>query len=184
MTRIIRPVLDGMAAEGTPYTGFLYAGCMIDPEGNPKTLEFNCRFGDPETQPIMMRLQSDLVDLVEAALAENLANTTADWDSRAAVGVVMAAANYPDEPRKGDVINGIAAAEATGAKVFQAGTSQQGEQIVTSGGRVLCVTALGDNVSSAQQAAYQALKQVSFDGAFYRTDIGYRAIERETLQSN
>jgi phosphoribosylamine--glycine ligase len=184
MTRIIRPVLDGMAAEGTPYTGFLYAGCMIDPEGNPKTLEFNCRFGDPETQPIMMRLQSDLVDLVEAALAENLANTTADWDSRAAVGVVMAAANYPDEPRKGDVINGMAAAEATGAKVFQAGTSQQGEQIVTNGGRVLCVTALGDNVSSAQQAAYHALKQVSFNGAFYRTDIGYRAIERETLQSN
>lgn len=184
MTRIIRPVLDGMAAEGTPYTGFLYAGCMIDPEGNPKTLEFNCRFGDPETQPIMMRLQSDLVELVEAALAGKLDTTTANWDSRAAVGVVMAAANYPEEPRKGDVITGIPAAEANGAKVFQAGTSQQGEQIVTSGGRVLCITALGDSVSLAQQAAYRALNQVRFDGAFYRSDIGYRAIEREKKQSN
>lgn len=179
MTRIIRPVLDGMTAEGTPYTGFLYAGCMIDPEGNPKTLEFNCRFGDPETQPIMMRLKSDLVDLVEAALAENLTNTSALWDERAAVGIVMAAANYPDEPRKGDIIHGIATAQATGAKVFQAGTKQQGEEIVTNGGRVLCVTALGDRVSSAQEAAYQALTQVSFEGAFYRTDIGYRAIARE-----
>ncbi len=184
MTRIIRPVLDGMAAEGTPYTGFLYAGCMIDPEGNPKTLEFNCRFGDPETQPIMMRLQSDLVELVEAALAGKLDTTTADWDNRAAVGVVMAAANYPEEPRKGDIITGIPAAEANGAKVFQAGTSQQGEQIVTNGGRVLCITALGDSVSLAQQAAYRALNQVRFDGAFYRSDIGYRAIEREKKQSN
>jgi phosphoribosylamine--glycine ligase len=183
MTQIIRPVLDGMAAEGTPYIGFLYAGCMIDPDGNPKTLEFNCRFGDPETQPIMMRLQSDLVNLVEAALATQLASTTADWDERAAIGVVMAAANYPDEPRKGDVIHGIANAQATGAKVFQAGTSHQGNEVITSGGRVLCVTALGETVSAAQQAAYAALQQISFQGAFYRTDIGYRAIAREITKT-
>lgn len=177
--QVINPVLAGMAAEGNPYTGFLYAGCMIDPAGNPKTLEFNCRFGDPETQPILMRLQSDLVDLVEAALAGKLADTTADWDSRAALGVVMAAANYPEEPRKGDVISGIDAAQATGAKVFQAGTQlNEQQQLITNGGRVLCVTALGDSVAAAQQAAYAALKAVEFDGAFYRTDIGYRAINR------
>lgn len=177
--QVINPVLAGMAAEGNPYTGFLYAGCMIDSAGNPKTLEFNCRFGDPETQPILMRLQSDLVDLVEAALAGKLADTTADWDSRAALGVVMAAANYPEEPRKGDVISGIDAAQATGAKVFQAGTQlNEQQQLVTNGGRVLCVTALGDSVAAAQQAAYAALKAVEFDGAFYRTDIGYRAINR------
>lgn len=179
--QIINPVLAGMAAEGNPYTGFLYAGCMIDAAGNPKTLEFNCRFGDPETQPIMMRLQSDLVDLIEAALVGKLADTTADWDSRAALGVVMAAANYPDEPRKGDLISGIAAAEATGAKVFQAGTALNAQQqLVTNGGRVLCITALGADVADAQQAAYRALEKIKFDGAFYRTDIGYRAVKRLT----
>lgn len=178
--RVIKPVLAGMANEGNPYTGFLYAGCMIDPQGNPKTLEFNCRFGDPETQPIMMRLQSDLVDLVEAALAEKLDVTTTQWDSRVALGVVMAAAHYPDEPRKGDVITGMSEAEATGAKVFQAGTSCDAQgNIITNGGRVLCVTALGNTTAQAQQAAYTALNKVSFDGAFFRTDIGYRAVERE-----
>lgn len=178
--RIIQPVLRGMASEGTPYTGFLYAGCMIDPQGNPKTLEFNCRFGDPETQPIMMRLQSDLVELVEAALRGDLDKTQAQWDSRVALGVVMAAANYPDEPRKGDIIRGIETANATGAKVFQAGTSlnAQGE-LITSGGRVLCVTALGDTTADAQKAAYNALDKVTFDGAFCRRDIGYRAVARE-----
>lgn len=179
MEQIIKPVLKGMAEEGNPYTGFLYAGCMIDTEGNPKTLEFNCRFGDPETQPIMMRLQSDLVDLVESALAQHLDQAQANWDSRVALGVVMAAENYPDEPKKGDEITGIEQANATGAKVFQAGTTQNSEgKLVTNGGRVLCVTALGANTASAQQNAYHALKQVNFNGAFYRTDIGYRAIAR------
>jgi len=178
--RIIKPVLVGMASEGNPYTGFLYAGCMIDPQGNPKTLEFNCRFGDPETQPIMMRLQSDLVDLVEAALAEKLDVTTTQWDNRVALGVVMAAANYPDEPQKGDIITGIDAAQATGAKVFQAGTANDDHgNIITSGGRVLCITALGATTEQAQQAAYTALREVHFNGTFYRTDIGYRAVERE-----
>ena len=178
--RIIKPVLAGMASEGNPYTGFLYAGCMIDPQGNPKTLEFNCRFGDPETQPIMMRLQSDLVDLVEAALAEKLDITTTQWDSRVALGVVMAAAHYPDEPQKGDIITGIDGAQVTGAKVFQAGTSTDAQgNVITNGGRVLCVTALGNTTAQAQQAAYAALSKVGFDGAFYRTDIGYRAVARE-----
>jgi phosphoribosylamine--glycine ligase len=180
MERVIMPVLKGMAAEGNPYTGFLYAGCMIDPQGNPKTLEFNCRFGDPETQPIMMRLQSDLIELVQAALACTLDNTTAQWDQRIALGVVMAAANYPDEPQKGDVITGIHDADATGAKVFQAGTANNAQgELVTHGGRVLCVTALGDTTAQAQQAAYTALSKVHFNGAFNRTDIGYRAILRE-----
>jgi phosphoribosylamine--glycine ligase len=178
--RIIKPVLAGMASEGNPYTGFLYAGCMIDPQGNPKTLEFNCRFGDPETQPIMMRLQSDLVDLIEAALAEKLDVTTTQWDSRVALGVVMAAAHYPDEPQKGDIITGIDAAQTTGAKVFQASTSTDAQgNVITNGGRVLCVTALGNTTAQAQQAAYAALSKVGFDGAFYRTDIGYRAVARE-----
>ncbi len=178
--RIIKPVLAGMASEGNPYTGFLYAGCMIDPQGNPKTLEFNCRFGDPETQPIMMRLQSDLVDLVEAALAEKLDITTTQWDSRVALGVVMAAAHYPDEPQKGDIITGIDGAQVTVAKVFQAGTSTDAQgNVITNGGRVLCVTALGNTTAQAQQAAYAALSKVGFDGAFYRTDIGYRAVARE-----
>lgn len=179
MNRIIKPVLAGMAEEGNPYTGFLYAGCMIDTEGNPKTLEFNCRFGDPETQPIMMRLQSDLVELVESALAQQLDHAQTQWDTRVALGVVMAAENYPDEPKKGDIITGIAQANATGAKVFQAGTSLNVDgQLVTNGGRVLCVTALGSDTATAQQNAYHALKLVQFNGAFYRTDIGYRAIAR------
>ncbi|MCI4411813.1 MAG: phosphoribosylamine--glycine ligase [Thiotrichales bacterium] len=183
MERIINPVLLGMAEEGNPYTGFLYAGCMIDSDGNPKTLEFNCRFGDPETQPIMMRLQSDLVELVKAALACQLDTTTTQWDTRVAVGVVMAAANYPDEPKKGDIITGITKAEATGAKVFQAGTATDASgNIITNGGRVLCVTALGESTEQAQAAAYNALQQVQFEGAFYRTDIGYRAIEREKMR--
>jgi phosphoribosylamine--glycine ligase len=182
MTRIIAPVLAGMAAEGNPYTGFLYAGCMIDAEGNPKTLEFNCRFGDPETQPIMMRLQSDLVDLVQAALAQQLDQTQADWDARVALGVVMAAENYPDEPKKGDVITGIAQADTTGAKVFQAGTAMNDQAaLVANGGRVLCVTALGDTTAQAQERAYHALAQIQFAGAFYRTDIGYRAVARDQL---
>jgi phosphoribosylamine--glycine ligase len=152
---------------------------MIDAEGNPKTLEFNCRFGDPETQPIMMRLQSDLVELLEAGLAQQLGSTQVHWDKRVALGVVMAAAHYPDEPKKGDVITGIEQANETGAKVFQAGTAQNAQgQLITAGGRVLCVTALGENTAEAQANAYQALKAIAFDGAFYRTDIGYRAIAR------
>jgi phosphoribosylamine--glycine ligase len=180
MQRIIKPVLLGMAEEGNPYTGFLYAGCMIDANGDPKTLEFNCRFGDPETQPIMMRLQSDLVDLIQAALTEKLDQAQAHWDHRVALGVVMAAANYPDEPKKGDIISGIEEANATGAKVFQAGTAlNESGTLVTNGGRVLCVTALGESTLAAQKNAYTAVKKVAFEGAFYRTDIGYRAIDRE-----
>jgi phosphoribosylamine-glycine ligase len=151
MREIIMPTLVGMAAEGLPYTGFLYAGLMIDAKGAPRVVEFNCRMGDPETQPIMMRLKSDLVDLVEAAVAGKLDKVEAEWDRRFALGVVMAAAGYPDSPRKGDAIHGLPATSAEDAHVFHAGTTEDGE-IRTSGGRVLCVTALGDNVRAPRSA--------------------------------
>ena len=179
MREIILPTVRGMAADGIPFTGFLYAGLMIGKDGSVKTLEFNCRMGDPETQPIMMRLKSDLVDLVEAAIAGKLDKVEAEWDRRFALGVVMAAAGYPDSPRKGDAIHGLPAAGADDAHVFHAGTSEQDGKVVTSGGRVLCVTALGDNVRSAQKRAYELVDQIHFDGMQCRRDIGYRAVARK-----
>jgi phosphoribosylamine--glycine ligase len=177
MREIIQPAIQGMAQEGVPYTGFLYAGLMIDRAGNPKALEFNCRLGDPETQPILMRLKSDLLELVERALAGALARVEAEWDRRAALGVVLAAHGYPDEPRKGDRIAGLPAA-ADDCRVFHAGTRLEGKELVTSGGRVLCVTALGDSVKMARTRAYEAVDRIRFDGMQYRRDIGHRAIKR------
>ena len=182
MERIIMPTVRGMASEGNVYTGFLYAGLMIDAAGNPKVIEFNCRFGDPETQPIMLRMQSDLVELCLAGCAGELNQKEALYDSRAAVGVVLAAANYPGDPQKGDVIHGLDAGNNIDVKLFQAGTAEQNGQVVTNGGRVLCATALGHTVLEAQQQAYELAKQVSWDGMFYRNDIGYRAIAREQAQ--
>ncbi|MCX7892908.1 MAG: phosphoribosylamine--glycine ligase [Burkholderiales bacterium] len=172
---IVLPTVRGMREEGLPYSGFLYAGLMIDAAGNPKVLEFNCRLGDPETQPILMRLKSDLVELVERALAGTLDGTEAEWDRRAALGVVLAAANYPDTPRRGDVISGIPA-PAEDCRVFHAGTALADGKVVTAGGRVLCVTALGDSIRMAQRRAYQAVEQIRFDGMQCRRDIGHRAI--------
>jgi len=177
MREVIHPAMAGLAAEGTPFTGFLYAGLMIAPDGTPSVLEFNCRLGDPETQPIMMRLRSDLTDLIEAALEGRLDQAQATWDRRVAVGVVMAAAGYPEAPRYGDAIGGLPAPSAD-RHVFHAGTAQRGGEIVTSGGRVLCVTALGDTVRAAQQAAYAAVESIRFEGAQWRHDIGQRAIGR------
>jgi phosphoribosylamine---glycine ligase len=179
MREIIYPVLSGMKAEGTPYTGFLYAGLMIDDEGRPRVVEFNCRMGDPETQPIMMRLKSDLTDLIEAALEGKLDLVEAEWDRRFALGVVMAAKGYPEQPRKGDVITGLPTNAGGDAHVFHAGTAMQGEDVVTSGGRVLCVTALGDSVRTAQTRAYAVADAISFNGAQYRRDIGFRALARK-----
>ena len=179
MQDVIYPTVRGMAAEGNPYTGFLYAGLMIDNQGTPKVIEYNCRFGDPETQPIMMRLQSDLVELCLAALAGKLDQVESKWDPRAAIGVVLAADGYPADYRKGDVISGLPNQEVAGEKVFHAGTSDKQGAVVTNGGRVLCATALGENVSQAQQRAYQLAQQINWQGRFYRHDIGYRAIARE-----
>jgi phosphoribosylamine--glycine ligase len=179
MDEVIEPTVKGMAADGRPYVGFLYAGLMIDESGAPRVVEYNCRFGDPETQPILMRLRSDLVELCEAALNGRLNEVEAHWDPRASIGVVMAAGGYPDTYRKGDVISGIDKAESKGSKVFHAGTASHGDEVVTAGGRVLCVTALGDTVAAAQTAAYEALKQISWNDAYYRTDIAYRAVARE-----
>lgn len=178
MQQIIEPTVKGMAEDGRPYTGFLYAGLMIDESGQPKVVEFNCRFGDPETQPILMRLNSDLLILCEAALEGHLNEVEAEWDPRPAVGVVMAAGGYPEACRKGDVINGLENADSETTKVFHAGTTSQDDQIVTNGGRVLCVTALDDDVEKAQKQAYQTVSQISWPDAYYRTDIGYRAIGR------
>ena len=178
MNEVIYPTVKGMASEGNVYTGFLYAGLMIMSDGTPKVIEFNCRFGDPETQPIMMRLQSDLVELVEASFEQRLDTITAKFDSRAAVGVVLAAGGYPSDYAKGDIITDIPN-ETADAKVFHAGTKVQGNDVVTAGGRVLCATALGNTVTEAQERAYQAAKQIKWDKAFYRTDIAYRAIARE-----
>ncbi len=179
MREVINPTLKGMAAEGAPFTGFLYAGLMIDPDGKPRVVEFNVRMGDPETQPIMLRLKTDFLWLVEAAIAGRLDVTSAEWDRRAALGVVMAAANYPDTPNKGDVITGIPNA-TDDAKVFHAGTIEKNGVAVTNGGRVLCVTALGDTVKIAQRRAYEMLEPIRFAGMQFRRDIGYRAIGRKS----
>lgn len=177
MREIIRPAIAGMAKDGTPYTGFLYAGLMIDASGAPKTLEFNCRLGDPEAQPILLRLKSDLLALLDAALEGRLENAEAEWDRRAALGVVLAAHGYPEAPRQGDRIEGIPA-PADDCRVFQAGTRTQGKDLVASGGRVLCVTALGDNLRAARSRAYAAVERIRFDGMQYRKDIGHRALHR------
>ncbi|WP_147653112.1 phosphoribosylamine--glycine ligase [Vulcaniibacterium gelatinicum] len=179
MREVVEPTVRGMAADGTPFTGFLYAGLMIDRSGAPKVIEFNVRFGDPETQPIMLRLQSDLVDLVEAALEGRLDRAQAQWDPRPSLGVVMAAEGYPGTPRTGDVISSWDAPEVEGVKVFHAGTRREGEHVVTAGGRVLTVCALGDSVADAQRRAYAAVAGISWHGEFHRHDIGWRAIERE-----
>ena len=179
MEQIIYPTVNGMKAEGNKYVGFLYAGLMIEAQGNPKVIEYNCRFGDPETQPIMMRMQSDLVDLCNKAVDGKLKGEIAKYDDRAAVGVVLAAKNYPSTPQKGDVISGLDYNFPSDTKIFQAGTSLKDGNVVTSGGRVLCATALGNTVLEAQQKAYEAIKHINWDGMFYRSDIAYRAIERE-----
>ena len=176
MREVILPTIKGMEKDGIPYTGFLYAGLMIDEKGLPKTLEFNCRMGDPETQPIMMRLKSDLVEVMLAATSEKLDTVELEWDRRTALGVVMAAAGYPMNPRKGDVITGLPKDELD-AMVFHAGTQSKDGQIVSSGGRVLCVTVLADSVKQAQQKAYEVAKGIQFDGQQYRRDIGFRAIK-------
>jgi phosphoribosylamine--glycine ligase len=183
MQQVIYPTVAGMAQEGHPYCGFLYAGLMIDAAGHPKVIEYNCRFGDPETQPIMMRMQSDLVDLCLTAITGNLNQAESRWDPRAAVGVVLAAGGYPGPYHKGDAISGLPEIEADGEKVFHAGTAVKGDQVITNGGRVLCATALGDSVSQAQQRAYKLTKQIHWEGVFFRNDIGYRAIQREQKQS-
>ena len=183
MQQVIYPTVEGMASEGHPYTGFLYAGLMIGADGIPKVIEFNCRFGDPETQPIMMRLQSDLVALCDAALDGKLDSITAQWDPRPSLGVVMAAGGYPDDYRKGDVISGLDAADSNGVKTFHAGTRLENGNVVTAGGRVLCVTALGDSVAEAQQRAHEGIKHISWQDCQYRTDIGYRAIAREKSEA-
>lgn len=177
LREIILPTVRGMEKDGIPYTGFLYAGLMIDKDGNPKTLEFNCRMGDPETQPILARLKTDLVDVMEAAVSGKLDSIELDWDRRTALGVVMAAHGYPDDPRKGDAITGIPA-ETDDSVTFHAGTTLKDGTLLTSGGRVLCVVGLADTVKAAQRAAYAAVEQIRFDGMQYRTDIGYRAIKR------
>ena len=175
MREIIMPTLHGMAKDGIPYTGFLYAGLMISPEGKVNTVEFNCRMGDPETQPIMMRLKSDLADLIDHAIDGTLDTVDAQWDSRVALGVVLAAGGYPDNPKKGDIIHGLPAA-GEDAYVFHAGTALNGENVVTNGGRVLCVTALGHSVRTAQKRAYEVAAQISFDGMQMRRDIGHHAV--------
>ena len=178
MDEIILPTVRGMKADSIEFTGFLYAGLMIDAAGVPRTIEFNCRFGDPETQPIMSRLDSDLVDLIEAALQRKLNSASAQWKPQTAVGVVLAAQNYPDTPTKGDVIHGIDAANQIG-KVFHAGTAlNEGGEVITNGGRVLCVVGLGDDVAAAKQRAYRALAEVRFDGMQYRMDIADKAMGR------
>ena len=179
IANVIRPTVDGMKAEGNTYTGFLYAGLMIAPDGTAKVLEYNCRFGDPETQPIMMRLQSDLVELCLMACNGELDKATIEFDQRAAVGVVLAAGGYPNEYAKGVVISGLETNTRSDAKVFHAGTSTYGDNVVTAGGRVLCATALGHSVTEAQQLAYQLVDEISWQDMFYRTDIAYRAIARE-----
>ena len=175
MREVIDPAIRGMAADGTPYTGFLYAGVMIDASGAPRTLEFNCRLGDPETQPILMRLKSDLVDLMQHALDGTLDRVDAEWDRRAALGVVLAAAGYPGEPRKGDAISGLDN-ESDECKLFHAATKRSGDIVTTAGGRVLCVTALGETIRQAQRTAYATVNAIHFDGMQYRKDIGHRAI--------
>ncbi|HEY6773596.1 MAG TPA: phosphoribosylamine--glycine ligase [Oxalicibacterium sp.] len=177
MREIIQPTVQGMHKDGIPFTGFLYAGLMIDDKGNPKTLEFNCRMGDPETQPIMVRLKTDLVTVMEHAVNGTLDSIELEWDRRTALGVVMAAHGYPESPRKNDLITGIAA-ETPDSVTFHAGTVLEGDKLKTSGGRVLCVVGLGDSVKMAQKKAYEAVDQIHFDGMQFRRDIGWRALKR------
>ena len=182
MNEVIMPTVEGMSAEGAPYSGFLYAGLMIAADGTPNVIEYNCRFGDPETQPIMMRLESDLVELCLTATRGELDKASISFDSRAAVGVVLAANNYPSSYPKGDVISGLATNVNPLAKTFHAGTDNNSDgEIITSGGRVLCATALGNNVTEAQKLAYELVDQITWSGVTYRTDIAYRAIARESL---
>ncbi len=180
MNDVIVPTVQGMAAEGRKYTGFLYAGVMIAQDGTPNVLEFNCRFGDPETQPILLRLKSDLVELCDAAIDGKLESKQAIWDERAALGVVLASRGYPESASKGDVISGLDSVFPEHVKVFHAGTRQENNEVVTAAGRVLCVTALGKNVTEAQRSAYTAISMINWDGMYYRTDIGHRAIAHET----
>lgn len=180
LEQVIQPTLEGLRRDGIPYSGFLYAGLMITPEGIPKVIEFNCRMGDPETQPIMARLRSDLVEICLATLDGSLGEQRAAWDSRASLGVVMAAGGYPGKYGKGDVISGLAEAEAMNCKVFHAGTATRGDEVLTSGGRVLCVVGLGDSVAEAQKTAYGAVNNIRWTNAYFRKDIGYRAVQRET----
>jgi len=182
MREIILPAVNGMAQDGHPYVGFLYAGLMIDGAGNPRTLEFNCRLGDPETQPILLRLKSDLLELVEHALAGTLDQAEAQWDRRCAIGVVLAAAGYPEEPRKGDRIEGIPA-PADDCRVFHAGTKLQGDAPATNGGRVMCVTALGDSLRIARTRAYEVIDRIRFDGMQFRRDIGHRGLKKSRAGS-
>jgi phosphoribosylamine--glycine ligase len=180
MNEVMLPTVRALAAEGTPYVGFLYAGLMIDATGTPKVLEFNCRFGDPETQPILARMRSDLTELCDAALDGQLDRARVDWDPRAAVGIVLAAHGYPDTVRKGDVVHGLEAAARLPGKVFHAGTALRDGEVVTSGGRVLCAVGLGESVASAQREAYALASTIHWDGVQYRRDIGHRALARET----
>ena len=182
MDQVIWPTVRGMAAENNTYTGFLYAGLMISADGQPKVIEFNCRFGDPETQPIMLRLRSDLVDLCLAGAEGRLGDKTSEWDPRPSLGVVLAAGGYPADYKTGDVIHGLPLEEVPDGKVFHAGTRLQDERVVTNGGRVLCVTALGKTVEAAQARAYDLAKDIHWEGSFCRKDIGYRAIDRERNQ--
>lgn len=179
MHEVIIPTVQGMAAEGLPYTGFLYAGVMISADGIPKVLEYNCRFGDPETQPIMLRMKSDIVAHCLAALEGRLDQEQAEWDPRASLGVVLAAGGYPENYNKGDIISGLPTTSIEGEKVFHAGTIEKNGAVVTSGGRILCATALGETVAEAQQRAYNLAQQINWDGIYYRADIGYRAIAHE-----
>ena len=181
MKEVIEPTVKGMAAEGFPYTGFLYAGLMIASDGTPKVLEYNCRFGDPETQPILLRLKSDLIEMCLAALEGRLGDIRVKWDDRASLGVVMAAGGYPLQYRKGDVISGLPEEEED-IKIFHAGSKIRNDQVVTSGGRVLCVTALGSSVRRAQARAYEMIQKITWDDVYFRTDIGYRAVAREKDQ--
>ena len=179
MNEVIRPTVDGMAAEGNDYTGFLYAGVMIDETGKPNVLEYNVRFGDPETQPIMMRLKSDLVEHCLQAIDGKLDSATTDWDERTSIGVVLAAGGYPDDYNKGDVISGLDSADNVSTKIFHAGTAEKDGDVVTAGGRVLCACALGDSVTDAQTKAYEIVNAISWKDVYFRTDIGHRAIARE-----
>ena len=182
MDEVIRPTLEGMKSDGANYLGFLYAGLMITADGTPKVIEFNCRMGDPETQPIMVRLKTDLVSICISTLNGTLGEQSSDWDSRASLGVVMAAGGYPGSYAKGKAISGLDEANGDARKVFHAGTGQNGDDIVTSGGRVLCVVGLGDNVESAASEAYKAVNRIGWEDAYFRRDIGHRAIARERNQ--
>lgn len=182
MQQVITPTVRGMAQEGTPFTGFLYAGVMIDHEGTPKVLEYNVRFGDPETQPIMMRLKSDLVQHCLDAIDEKLGQAEIKWDERTSLGVVLAAGGYPDSYHKGDIISGLESTDTASTKVFHAGTAEKDGNIVTNGGRVLCAVALGNSVTEAQMLAYQVVNKVSWNNVYFRTDIGHRAVARERQQ--